>query len=436
MQVKNLTPEAREGLFMTLKQAADSGLTSAEALNLVRDAIPGLELTLDRMRRFAGDAGITFVSQKAPSTATPETVDAVVERERKRLRDAELTKELRQLQRTEAKRQEYVTAIRDVLAPFAPSEYIPIQGVTTERSEHSWALLFSDWHVGQRTPIQTTGGIYEQTTEITRWQVDRMMRALKSIHTVQSKGYDIRKLLVVFDGDLLENDSMRASQAYGIDRLVTQQAVEVYDLMGFVLRQLLSFPGIEEIEVHNVGGNHDRTSQKPGLAGLGELDYVDTYSWLVGTLLARAFADEPRIKLTNWETFFGYTTFSGLRVIFEHGSSFRLGQGSYGGIAWYPVINAANKLVDMLGGGDLVLFGHLHQPAVVPIKQGAWVAINGALPATTSYVQAGMKAVRTPTQWLINVHKEHGVVEFHPLYAPPPSLKKPGHIWKEEGVEK
>ena len=363
--------------------------------------------------------------------ATAETVDAVVKGETERLHQRELARELAQLQRSEAKRREYISTIRQSLTPYEPTELVPAGPVNRVLSGHDWVLNFSDWHVGQSTPIQTTGGVYEQTTEITRWQVEKMVNALRSIHDIQSKGYDIRKILVVFNGDLVEGDSMRASQARGIDRVVTQQAVEVFDLMGYTLRQLLTFPGVQQLEVHNVGGNHDRTSQKAGNAGLGELDYVDTYSWLVGTLLGRALEKEPRITFKNWDTYFGYTTFCGLKVIFEHGSSFRMSTGSYGGIPWYPVVNAANKLTDMLGGGDLVLFGHLHQPAVVPIKQKTWVVINGALPATTSYVQSTMKALREPTQWLLNLHEEHGVVEFHPLYAPPESFQPAGHIWRE-----
>ncbi|KKL97229.1 hypothetical protein LCGC14_1836590 [marine sediment metagenome] len=360
----------------------------------------------------------------------PQSLEDTVAREQKRLHDVELTRSLRQLQRTEAKRQEYQETIREVLTPYVPTPLIPIPGTLTDNPEHSWLLLFSDWHVGQRTPIQTTGGVYEQTSEVTRWQVERLMHAIKSIHEVQAKGYTIKNLLVVFAGDLIENDCMRASQARGIDQLVTQQAVEVFDLVGYALRQLLQLPGIEHIEVHNVGGNHDRTSHKAGLAGLGELDYVDTYSWLIGTLIERSFADEPRVTMTNWETYFGYTTYANRKIIFEHGSSVQLGSGSYGGIPWYPVINGANKLVSMLGGGDLVLLGHLHQPAVVPIGQDAWVVINGALPATTAYIQAKFKQLRVPTQWLINLHEEWGAIEFHPLYAPPPSLKTPGHVWE------
>ncbi|KKL99171.1 hypothetical protein LCGC14_1817040, partial [marine sediment metagenome] len=127
----------------------------------------------------------------------PQNLEDTVAREQKRLHDVELTRSLRQLQRTEAKRQEYQETIREVLTPYVPTPLIPIPGTLTDNPEHSWLLLFSDWHVGQRTPIQTTGGVYEQTSEITRWQVERLMHAIKSIHEVQAKGYTIKNLLVV-----------------------------------------------------------------------------------------------------------------------------------------------------------------------------------------------------------------------------------------------
>ena len=416
-----------------VREVIGRGGSGAEADHLAREA--GLNYAPTYVYNCAKKLGLSFLGSRvtAPVEETEKTINHVITHEIEQQRRRELAKELSQLQRTEAKRQQYVRTIESSLAPFEPTPLVPQREDYSGLSPHSWLIQFSDWHVGQSTPIQTTGGVYEQTTEITRWQVEQMVGALRSIHAVQQKAYEIKKILVVFNGDLLENDQMRASQARGIDRLVTQQAVEVFDLMAYMLRQLLTLPGVEEIEVHNVGGNHDRTSTKPGNAGLGELDYVDTYSWLVGSLLARALADEPRIKITNWETFFGYTQFCGQRVIFEHGSSVRLGVGSYGGIPWYPVVNGANKLMDMLGGAELVLMGHVHQPAVIPLKQRTWLVMNGSLPATTSWVQATMKSIREPTQWLLNLHEEHGVVEFHPIYAPPASFRKRGSIWVPDG---
>jgi hypothetical protein len=310
-------------------------------------------------------------------------------------------------------------------------EFVDIVEVGPDGTDEIVALSSStETYIAEGFGSHNTGGVYEQTTEIVRWQVQQLISAARSIFDVEVKGQTIDEILVIFNGDLHENDSMRPGQAAKIDRLVTQQVVEVFDLASYVLRELLTFPGIKRIEVHNVGGNHDRTSPKRGDAGLGELDYVDTYAWLIGELLSRHFESEPRLTFKNWATYYGYTEFAGRKIIFEHGSSFKGGAGSYGGIPWYPIVNSARMLTDMLGGGDLVLFGHVHQPAILPIRQDSWVVINGALPATSSFLQSTYKALRTPTQWLLDLHEEHGVTDFRPLYARPVSLEKPGAIWK------
>ncbi len=69
------------------------------------------------------------------------------------------------------------------------------------RHWHFWLLLFSDWHVGQRTPIQTTGGIYEQTTEITTLGpgdyvgemslVSTMLNTMDNLGAIDSRNADV-----------------------------------------------------------------------------------------------------------------------------------------------------------------------------------------------------------------------------------------------------
>lgn len=422
--IRSLSKGERNLFDVRLRELAEQGETMRDTAATLATEFPAVAVNVKTVHNQATARGISFKGGKAL------TAEVAVEQEKERLQQREMIRELQQLQRTEAKRQQYVESIRQALTGFEPTPFVALDPKFRQAPEHHWLLDLSDWHLGQYTPIQTTGGVYEQSTAITRWQIEEMLIALKSIHKVQASGQSIRKLLVVFNGDLVENDCMRASQAAKIDLFVTQQAVAAFDLAAYVLRQLLTLPGVESIEAHNVGGNHDRTTQRAGDAGLGELDYVDTYSWLIGAMLERAFENEPRISITNWETYFGYTEFAGRKVIFQHGP-FRTSTGSYGGVPWYPIVDKAQKFISMLDGGDLVLFGHIHRPAVLPLGQDAWLVINGALPATSTFIQSTFSALRTPTQWLINLHREHGVIEFHPLYAPPANLKQPGHVWQE-----
>lgn len=371
--------------------------------------------------------GIDVKLGEIPEAPTP--VDPI-DQERRRLEQQEIINTLRTLQRSEAKRQAYIEAIASVLQPYKPLDLIPIEtNLENGLSVHHHALIFSDWHVGQSTPIEHTGGLYEQTTAVTKWQVDRLLTAYKSIFETESHGQFIKELLVIFDGDLVENDAMRPAQLRQIDMPVMRQMVETFDLAQYVLRQLLQFP-VERVEVHFVGGNHDRTTSKPGLAGLGETDYVDTYSYAIGEMLKRFFEQEERLRIVTWETFFGYTKFGGKRLVFEHGASFKGSVGSYGGIPWYPIVNAAGRYKEMLDGADLVIMGHFHKPAILPNGKGGWIVMNGSLPATTHYVQSSFKGIREPMQWLLDFHEEHGLVAGMPLYAVPDLLLPEGEAWQ------
>lgn len=408
---------------------AKRGLSRSETLVEMQKLFPSVSFEPTSIRNISETHRISFSRQEKVKEVSD--LQGQIEREEQRLHDRELQRELTQLQRTEVKRRQYIAAIEKGLSSYEPTPFIQLHKDDKRTAETGWILQFSDWHVGQLTPIETTGGIYEQTTEITKGQVAHILDVIKEIWDVQSKGQRISKLLVTLLGDIVEGDSMRASQARKIDMLVVQQVIEAFDLVCGALHTLVALPDIEEIEVDVVGGNHDRTSPKPGLAGLGELDYVDTYSWLIGAMLERAFAKEPRVKIKNWDTFYGYTKFMDHRIVFEHGSSQKLSSGSYGGVPWYPIINGAQKLMDSLGGADLALLGHIHRPGIVSVGQEGWLAVNGSLPATTQYVQSTMKAIRMPTQNLLTIDAELGMINWHPLYAPPPSLRKPGTIWLE-----
>ena len=398
-----------------------------------RDDCP--EDTIGR-RKYCSDRCRMLVAQRRYRAGTSRSlpsedpdVEGQVKNQQDRLETDELKRTLQGLARSEAKRVRYIDAIQSVLSPFEPSQPLPFR-THDGHTVVDWAIPTSDWHVGQYTPIETTGGIYEQTVAKVHAQVDRLLFALSSIFH-ESQGKRVRKLWVPILGDIVENDAMRPAQLRKIEMPVVKQTVDAYDLLTVFLRGLLELPGLEELIVDVVGGNHDRTTAKAGLAGLGETDYVDTWAWIIGAFLERVFEREPRVTIKNWDTYFGTRQFGGLRHVFEHGSTIRGSGGSYGGIPWYPIHNAARKYIEMLGGVDMVWFGHRHVPYVIPLAQGGWVVGNGALPATSEFAQSQLKAIRRPQQWLVEFHSTVGATKFEPLYADI-ELPQPGDVWKEE----
>ncbi|HYE58582.1 MAG TPA: metallophosphoesterase [Rhodothermales bacterium] len=383
-----------------------------------------LQCSREAVRRWLEDRPVD-----APDAGATPPLDALRDRERRRESERAHAAELKRLLAAEAAREAYLATIREhaPLLSVPPLEKAPR---LVDPPVHEWVLVLSDLHIGQKASSLETGGLFELSLEHARGQIRDLWRRVELLHRLKAKGVRVRRLTVLILGDTHEGSGMRPRQALEIDGTVTKQCVEVTDLLAWLLQQALSlFP---EVVVHNVGGNHDRISQKPGLAGLGELAYHDTYAWLSGEFLRRMFSkaiEAGRLELTNWESFFGYAEIAGHRFVFEHGASFKTSTGSYGGIGWYPIQNAAGRYQQMLDGADFVVMGHFHTPALLPLGRG-WQVLNGALPPSSPYVQATFKKVGTPCQVLLDLHPDVGLVDFRPIYLPLEGTAKPGAVWQ------
>lgn len=337
--------------------------------------------------------------------------------------------ELKRVTALESRMRRYEKVLRKSLEAYDPTPLV-IQppAPQLELPKHDAILVTGDWHTGMRAKIHETGGVYEQDVAMTRSQVYMLWDRVQRLHQIQSAGIDFQRLHIISLGDLVDGDDMRPVQHRQVEDIVTVQTIQAFELFTWLVRQALTiFP---EVEVDMVGGNHDRTSRKAGNAGLGELDYADTFSWLIGEFTKRAFEHEPRVKVRNWNTFFGYKEVAGQRVVFEHGSSIKWAANSYGGVPWYGVSQLPRRYGDMLGRGDILLMGHGHRPAVLPDGRG-WLIVNGALPATSNYEQSSFKSVHRPLQWLLSVHRKYGLTGWLPIYLDVPGTVLPGEIWTD-----
>lgn len=373
---------------------------------------------------------LTSVSSVRKAKEMPTVDDAIAEAIERDL-NREHARELKVLVTAEKRQRRLEETLRDCLEPYQATPLARVPDHRDDKPVHEDILILSDWHVGLRMTLEESGGLYEQTVATTRAQVQKLFNTVEHLHSIRSNGRVAAKLHIKFLGDLVEGDGMRASQSTKVECPVTQQVIAGFDMLAWLVRMALQI--YAEVEVDMVGGNHDRTSPRPGDGGLGELSYVDNYTFLAGAFLERAMENDVatgRLKIRNWTTFFGYKLVSGLKVVFEHGSSFKWSVGSYGGVPWYAIANLGPKYKSMLGEADLILIGHGHRPALIPQGRG-WILSNGALPATSTYIQAGQKVVSRPMQWLLSTHERHGITEFTPLYADVPEALMPGAVWDD-----
>ena len=365
--------------------------------------------------------------------ALTKPLDEVVAEAEQRDIDLANRAELKKILASEHRMRRYEAVLSECLTAYEPTELAAPLPEGGDRPVHEDILITGDWHIGQKTTLEETGGIYEHGLDTARGQVAKIWKAVDRLHNLDLHARDTKKLHHLFIGDLVEGSDMRPSQMKGVTDVVTRQVIQGFDLLAWLVRQELTI--YDEVEIDLIGGNHDRTTRKPGNAGLGESSYIDTFSWLVGAFLERVLDNdvkEGRLKIRNWETYFGYKEIAGIKTVFEHGSSFKWAAGGYGGVPWYSVSNLAPKYAAMLGEADLVILGHGHRPAIIPIPNGrGWTVVNGALPATSNYVQAGQKVVSRPQQWRLSAHERLGITSFEPIYADVPGTLLPGMIWDD-----
>lgn len=364
--------------------------------------------------------------------SSPITVEEMLAEQARRDQERAAAAEIRKATALENRVRRYLEQLRESLSAYEPTPLVVDPITTDELPEHEWVLVLSDWHVGQQTRIEETGGLFYQDLTVTRFQIAELWEAIAKIHEVERGSRRINKIHVLVLGDIVEGDDMRRSQHRKVTDLITVQTIQAFDLLVWIIRQLLTrFP---EVTVDMVGGNHDRLSQRPGDGGLGELGYQDTMAWLMGEFLKRTLEADirsGRLQVTNWETFFGYRTICGRRFVFEHGASFRWASGGYGGVPYYAIHNAGKRYVDMVGGADFVIFGHGHQSMALPNGRG-WLFMNGSLPPSSQYLQSSYKSVLRPQQWLLSIHDTIGLTGTYPIYLDHPGILQPGEIWERE----
>ena len=158
-----------------------------------------------------------------------------------------MKRSLMELTRSAAKRGEYVTAIQSALSAYEPSLVFPFPEQDAQTIVN-WAVEISDWHIGQATTMEHTGGMYEQTLAVTRAQVDRLLRAISGIF-YEAKGKVVESLWIPILGDIVEGDSMRPAQLREIELPVVKQTVEGFDLLAYFISTLLELPGLKNLYI-------------------------------------------------------------------------------------------------------------------------------------------------------------------------------------------
>ncbi len=336
------------------------------------------------------------------------------DKDRERARAKEDIAELRRLTSLRNFQQDLRESLLTAAYAIEPPELHPEALSTPPFDEETAVLHLSDVHIGQNTSSRINAG-WEYNVGVAISQFRQLTHSLKRIWEIQRLSTPWRNLVIIDTGDDVEGSDMRASQHRIVDPLVTKQVVLYGKLLATLVLQSLTL--FHKVRVERVPGNHGRTSQKAGNAGLSELDPGDSYDWLAGEYAAALLRDaiaKNRVEFVNHETFYGKTEIMGHTILFEHGAALR--GGGFGGLPYYSIDKVFPAYRDLEGEFSLLLIGHYHRPYILPAGYGSWLVGDGSFTPTTPYVVASKHRATRPAQSLLSIHPKRGLTMSRWLY--------------------
>ena len=357
-----------------------------------------------------------FPSRNAKQKIIHSSVNQNVEAARQRAYRLSEIDHLKKLTERKAVINEWRDALRDAALTIEPPKLIPALREIKKFDDEVAVLVIGDVHVGQHTPARLSAG-YTQTIEVTREQFTRLGEKLLQAWEIQSKSILWKELRIIDLGDDVEGSGMRASQHRFADPLVTQQTAAYGRMLAdLILTALQVFP---KVIVERIPGNHGRTTERAGIAGLSDLDPSDSFDALAGLFTIEILRDaiaQKRVEIINHEGFWGVSEILGKRIIFEHGASLRTSGGSWAGIPFYGIHRAASNYRDLEGEYSMLFLGHYHKAYMLPVGFGAHAIGNGCFPPSSPFVAGALHGAIRPTQMLLSVHKDVGMTMAKYLY--------------------
>jgi hypothetical protein len=281
------------------------------------------------------------------------------------------------------------------LKPVAP----PKKDTRVHGEEEAVAVL-ADWQLGKITPTYSSKTCEER--------IDLYGDKVIELTDIQRKDHPVKKVNVWILGDIIEGELIFPGQHWLIDAsLYMQICVDGPRILGDFLRKMLA--NFDEVKVTAVIGNHGRL----GGRGARDMNAESNGDRMLYKITEQQFLDEPRITFNipdgdrerNWYAIGQIGAYS---CMLFHGDQIR------GGFAGFPFYGVAKKVWGWRSGAipeyfNDVYFGHWHTPTRMTLNN-VIARCAGSPESFNTYAQESLGAMGRPSQPLMFVHPEKGMV--------------------------
>lgn len=307
--------------------------------------------------------------------------------------------------------------------PVVPIWTLPGDG---ETGRAVGLIHLSDLHVGEVVRPEEVGGVNEYTPEIFKRRFRRMIAAAVQIIPRWAADCDLKGVIVALNGDLVSGNihaELRETNALTAHEQVALATDEIAE----GLRQIADKFGAVLVTV--TPGNHGRVTEKTHAKRMAALSY-DT---MIGNILAREFASDPRITVNMSAGADIVFPVFGWSVLQTHGDSMGTGGGQGFAGPELPIVRGGKriKLSGFSTGEryDILLTAHYHTSS----NPGTMLA-NGSMVGYSEYAVRIRGVPEPPMQWLALITERWGLRERMPVVLEDPSVPERPRIRVPAGM--
>lgn len=325
------------------------------------------------------------------------------------------TKLLKEYEKVKSKQQELADAIyRAVRDDISLVKVKKTSGPKLDRRkstslEEVAVAVLADWQLAKVTP--------DYNTQVCEDRIHLFAEKVCSLTDIQRAHHPVRKLHVWVLGDIVEGELIFPGQSFLVDgglyRQVTIDGPRI--LKNFLTRVLQSF---ETVHVTCVIGNHGRLTGR----SKGDYDPESNADRMLYQIVKMLFEDEPRVTFNvpdgrGERNFYAIDKIGNYSTLLIHGDQFNginsismLKSKVYGWkVGAIQKTSVDDDSFEINEHFDDVYMGHFHTPSKFTFNT-VQLRISGSPESTNTYAIERLGAVGRPSQPLLFVHPEKGIV--------------------------
>ena len=248
-------------------------------------------------------------------------------------------------------------------------------------------LLLSDFHFGKKTPT------YDLDTALQRFS--SIFEAVYKIVTLHRNSYPIKKLWVMWLGDIVDGETIFPTQPHHIDNSVVNQIFSTAKPITSELANAANF--FEEVEHVCVPGNHGRGSKY--------MNEVSNFDRIFYKVLEIASANIPNMKWSIPNDWYAKAKVLNTEFLLVHGHQIKMIMN----LPWYGITTRTSRwgLTEKVGGFDIICMGHFHTGSKLAWNKKT-VFTNGTMVSGDEFALEVMGLESTESQWFLGIHPERG----------------------------